>query len=140
MRCRSVYWTTSGPNKAGGFFSKNQKPSTLILHLCNLLGYTNDKREFQVPIKKSRHKGLKKKFYNEDKSGIQAAHANKIGLILDLLDAATKPNDIDFPGSDFHRLKGDLKDFYSVHINGNWTIIFKFENGDADEIDLIDYH
>lgn len=91
-------------------------------------------------IKKFRHKGLRKFFDNEDKSGIQPAHAEKIDLILDLLDGAAMPSDMDFPGSDFHRLKGDLKEFYSVHVNGNWTIIFKFENGDAYDVNLVDYH
>lgn len=93
-----------------------------------------------MAIKKFRHKGLKKFFDYEDKSGIQPAHASKIGLILDLLDGAVMPNDMDFPGSDFHPLKGNLKDYYSVHVNGNWTIIFKFEKGDAYEVDLTDYH
>lgn len=93
-----------------------------------------------MAIKKFRHKGLKKFFDNGDKSGIQPSYTSKIGLILDLLDGAAKPEDMDFPGSDFHRLKGNLKEFYSVHVNGNWTIIFKFENGDANDVDLIDYH
>ncbi len=44
------------------------------------------------------------------------------------------------PGYDFHLLKGDLKEFYSVHVNGNWTIIFRFRNGEADSVDLVDYH
>lgn len=93
-----------------------------------------------MTIRKFRHKGLRKFFENDDKSGIQVAHALKIGLVLDLLDAAVKPSDMDFPGSDFHPLKGDLKGFYSVHINGNWVIIFKFENGDVTDVDLVDYH
>lgn len=93
-----------------------------------------------MAIKKFRHKGLKKFFDNGDKSGIQPAYASKIGLILDLLDGATRPEDMNFPGSDFHRLKGNFKEFYSVHVNGNWTIIFRFENDDAYEVDLIDYH
>lgn len=93
-----------------------------------------------MTIKKFRHKGLKKFFDHGDKSDILSAYSSKIGLILDLLDGATKPDDMNFPGSDFHRLKGNLKDYYSVHVNGNWTIIFKFENGEAYEVDLIDYH
>jgi toxin HigB-1 len=93
-----------------------------------------------MAIKKFRHKGLKKFFIHGDKTGIQAAYTSKISLILDLLDGATKPDDMDFPGSDFHRLKGNLKEFYSIHVNGNWTIIFKFEKGDACEVDLVDYH
>jgi toxin HigB-1 len=93
-----------------------------------------------VPIKSFKHKGLKKFFETDSKFGIQPAHAKRIGLILDLLDGALIAQDMNFPGSDFHLLKGNLKDFYSVHVNGNWTIIFRFENGDANDVDLIDYH
>ncbi|HEV8051677.1 MAG TPA: type II toxin-antitoxin system RelE/ParE family toxin [Parachlamydiaceae bacterium] len=93
-----------------------------------------------MAIKKFRHKGLKRFFEDGNKSGIQPGHATKIGLILDLLDGAIDPKDMDFPGSNFHPLKGTFKDFYSVHVNGNWTIIFKFENGDAIEVNLLDYH
>jgi toxin HigB-1 len=93
-----------------------------------------------MAIKKFRHKGLKKYFDYQDRSGIQPALSYKIGLILDLLNSAVVPEDMDFPGSDFHPLKGNLKGYYSVHVNGNWTIIFKIENGDAHDVDLIDYH
>ena len=93
-----------------------------------------------MAIKKFRHKGLKFFFSTGDKSGIQPAYASKIGLILDLLNAAAIPDDLDFPGSDFHLLKGNLKEFYSVSISGNWRLIFKFEKGDAYDVDLIDYH
>lgn len=47
---------------------------------------------------------------------------------------------MNFPGSDFHSLKGDRKAFYTVHVNGNWTIIFRFERGDAYDVNLVDYH
>ncbi|MDN5935582.1 MAG: type II toxin-antitoxin system RelE/ParE family toxin [Nitrosospira sp.] len=39
-----------------------------------------------------------------------------------------------------HFLKGDLKDYGSVTITGNWRIIFRFVAGDAFDVDLIDYH
>ena len=93
-----------------------------------------------MTIKTFKHKGLKKFFESGSKSGIQAAHANKIGRILDRLNAATEVKDMDAPGYDFHPLKGNLKGFYSVHVNGNWTIIFRFENGEAKDVNLIDYH
>jgi toxin HigB-1 len=93
-----------------------------------------------VAIKTFKHKGLKKFFETGSASGIQAAHKNKTGRVLDRLNSATEPRDMDAPGYDFHSLKGDLKGFYSVHINGNWTIIFRFENGDANDVDLVDYH
>lgn len=93
-----------------------------------------------MAIKKFRHKGLKKFFVDGTKAGIPTAYVPKIGLILDLLDAAVVVEDMNFPGSDFHALKGNLKGYYSVHVNGNWTIIFQFENGDAFDVDFIDYH
>ena len=93
-----------------------------------------------MAIKTFKHKGLKRFFETGSASGIQAAHRSKIGRVLDRLNSATEPRDMDAPGYDFHPLKGDLKGFYSVHINGNWTIIFRFGNGDANDVDLVDYH
>jgi proteic killer suppression protein len=93
-----------------------------------------------VTIKTFKHKGLRKFFESGNKGDIQAAHVKKIKLVLDLLNAAIVVKDMNFPGSDFHPLTGKLKGFYSVHINGNWTIIFRFENGEANDVDLIDYH
>jgi proteic killer suppression protein len=93
-----------------------------------------------VSIKSFKHKGLKSFFESGSKAKIRAAHAKRIGLILDLLQSVALAKDMNFPGSDFHPLKRDLDGFYSVHVNGNWTIIFRFENGDAFDVDLIDYH
>ena len=93
-----------------------------------------------MTIKTFKHKGLKRFFDSGSKAGIQAAHAKRIKLILDLLNAALEVKDMNFPGSDFHPLRGGLKGFYSVHVNGNWTIIFRFENREAKDVDLIDYH
>jgi proteic killer suppression protein len=39
-----------------------------------------------------------------------------------------------------HHLKGDLAGFYAVTVSGNWRVIFRFEDGQATEVDLIDYH
>ena len=76
-----------------------------------------------MAIKTFKHKGLKKFFDSGNRGGIQASHAKRIKLILDLLNGAFEAKDMNFPGSDFHPLKGELKGFYSVHVNGNWTII-----------------
>jgi len=93
-----------------------------------------------MTIRTFKHRGLKKFFERGTKSGIQPALANKIGLLLDRLDAAKEPKDMNFPGSDFHPLRGDLLGFYSVHVNGNWTIIFRFKDNEALDVDLVDYH
>lgn len=93
-----------------------------------------------MTIKTFKHKGLRDFFESGSKAGIKAAHANRIRRILDRLNASTEVKDMNAPGYDFHPLKGELKGFYSVHVNGNWTIIFRFENGEANNVDLIDYH
>ena len=49
------------------------------------------------------------------------------------------PEDMNLPGWRFHRLHGDLKDHYSVWVNGNWRIIFKFDD-EPQDVDLVDYH
>ena len=98
------------------------------------------RNESSVVIKKFKHRGSKKFFETGSKAGILAAHAERLGLNLDLLDGAHVAKDVNFPGSDFHSLKGDLRGFFSVHVNGNWTIIFRFEKGDAHDVNLIDYH
>lgn len=47
---------------------------------------------------------------------------------------------MDVPVFRLHSLKGDLKGFYSVTVRANWRIIFRFENGDAFDVDFVDYH
>ena len=98
------------------------------------------KSEHTVAIKSFKHKGLKEFFGSGSKAGIQAVHSKRIARLLDRLNSASEARDMDAPGYDFHPLKGNLKGFYSIHVNGNWTIIFRFENGDANEVNLIDYH
>lgn len=93
-----------------------------------------------MAIKNFKHKGLKNFFDTGSKSGIQAAHASKISRMLDRLDSATEIKDMSAPGYDLHPLKGSLKGFYAVSVSGNWRIIFRFENGEASDVDLIDYH
>ena len=56
------------------------------------------------------------------------------------LDAAGKPGDLDLPGHRLHPLRGDRGGLWSVSISGNWRITFRFEDGDAYEVDLVDYH
>lgn len=91
-------------------------------------------------IKTIKHKGLGR-FYNVGSlSGIQARHARRLQLILTRLDASVCPEDMDLPGLHLHKLKGQLKDFYSVTVQANWRIIFRFESVNAYDVDYVDYH
>ncbi len=91
-------------------------------------------------IKSWKHKGLKRFYETGSKSGIQSKHVIRLKMILQLLDAAVGPNDMDLPGMRLHRLKGKLKNHYSVFVNGNWRVIFKFNGNDAELVDYLDYH
>ena len=44
------------------------------------------------------------------------------------------------PSNRLEKLKGELKDFYSIRINDQWRIIFKWEKGNASDVKIIDYH
>ncbi|WP_353481149.1 type II toxin-antitoxin system RelE/ParE family toxin [Haliscomenobacter sp.] len=44
------------------------------------------------------------------------------------------------PGNRLEKLKGDMKDFWSIRINNQWRIIFKWEENNALEVQIIDYH
>ena len=66
--------------------------------------------------------------------------ADRISLALADLDDAGAPSDLDLPGYRLHPLKGELKGYWSISISGNWRLIFRFEDGDAYDVDLVDYH
>ncbi|MCH8187888.1 MAG: type II toxin-antitoxin system RelE/ParE family toxin [Proteobacteria bacterium] len=91
-------------------------------------------------IQNFKHRGLKRLFERNDKSQVRPDHLETIEDILAFLDIAEKPQDLDKPGYNLHPLKGNLKGFWSVKISGNWRIIFRFEDGDAFDVNLIDYH
>ena len=91
-------------------------------------------------IKSFRHKGLEAFFRRGTKSGIQPHHAAKLRLQLTALDAATKPDDLAAPGWRLHPLTGNLKGHFSITVNGNWRVIFRFDGRDVELVDYLDYH
>ncbi len=91
-------------------------------------------------IKSWQHKGLQLFFETGKASGIQAKHVNKLRIQLAVLDAATKPEDMNLPGFKFHHLKGDRKGSYSIAVSGNWRMTFRFEGNDAILVNYEDYH
>ena len=60
---------------------------------------------------------------------------------LRMINNAQDINDLRVPpGNRLEKLKGDLSDFYSIRINNQWRIIFKWVGSDAYEVQIIDYH
>lgn len=64
----------------------------------------------------------------------------KIARILDRLDAAVSPQDMNLPGYNLHELSGKDRGTWSVRVSGNWRVTFAFEGEDAISIDYVDYH
>jgi proteic killer suppression protein len=87
-----------------------------------------------------KHRGLKRLFERGDRSQIGADLIHKIENILATLDAASTPQALDLPSYRLHPLKGVSKGFWAVTVRANWRIIFRFENGDAFDVELVDYH
>ena len=91
-------------------------------------------------IRTFRHRGLKRLFERGDASKLRADQAERIALALADLDEAVKPRDLALPGYRLHPLKGDMKGSWSIWISANWRVVFRFEGGDAYDVDLVDYH
>jgi proteic killer suppression protein len=91
-------------------------------------------------IRSIRHKGLKRLQQDDDPSGVNPEHVSKLRNILARLTAANMVTDMDLPGFRLHSLKGELKGFYAVTVRANWRVIFRFDDGHAEDVDYVDYH
>jgi proteic killer suppression protein len=91
-------------------------------------------------IRSIRHKGLRRLHQDDDPRGVIAEHVVKLRDILARLDAARTVADMDLPGFRLHPLKGALKGFWAVTVRANWRVIFRFDEGDALDVDYVDYH
>ena len=91
-------------------------------------------------IKSFAHKGLEKYFLAGNAAGLQAIHAKKLRLILAQLDKAKTIDDMDIPSLHLHGLKGPRKGIWSVTVQANWRVTFRFVDGDAEVVNYEDYH
>ena len=91
-------------------------------------------------IKSFRHKGLQRFYATGSTVGVQPRHARRLRMVLAALDTALSIEDMDVPGFRLHPLKGQLRNRWSVWVNGNWRITFEFRDGNAYVLDYEDYH
>lgn len=66
--------------------------------------------------------------------------ASRVEELLSVLEAAETVEEMNIPGYRLHSLTGNLHGYWSVRVTGNWRIVFRFENGEALDVDLDDYH
>jgi len=91
-------------------------------------------------IRSFAHKGLKRLYEAEDRSKLAAEPVDRVAIILAALDEAAVFEDLDRPSFRLHPMKGDLKGRWSITVRANWRVVFRFEDGDAYEVDFLDYH
>ena len=91
-------------------------------------------------IKSIRHKALRNYWTKGETKGLNANWLPKLRIVLDALEAAQEPEEMNFPGAHFHPLKGDLAGFYSVRLTGNYRVIFQSEEDGFTLVDIVDYH
>ncbi len=91
-------------------------------------------------IRSIKHRGLKRLYEREDRTGVRPDLVDTVERILTVLDSASSPQALDIPRYRLHPLKGDRKGFWAVTVRANWRIIFRFEGTDAYDVELIDYH
>ena len=91
-------------------------------------------------ISSFRHRGLKRLYERGDRRRVPADMAEKIEDVLAALDSARTVEEMDRPYFRLHPLTGDRKGEWAVTIRANWRITFRFENGDAHDVDFVDYH
>ena len=93
-----------------------------------------------VVIKSIRHRGLRRAHERGDFRKVHTTRQTRIGTILSDLNVAAKVSDLDLPTYKTPSAQGEMAGFWSVRVSQNWRIIFRFEEGDAYDVDLVDYH
>lgn len=86
-----------------------------------------------------RHKGLEELYLRGETRRIGAERARKCLRLLQLLDLAATPEDMNIAGLRFHGLQGKPRR-WSVRVTGNYRITFGWSGDHVIEVDLEDYH
>lgn len=115
--------TTSA--KAASFASPHRIPVCgILLVLINSFGDKNTERLFNDKVVK-------------EFEGVAARAKRK----LESLNAAARLEDLKVPPSNrLEKLRGDLAEFYSIRINDQWRIVFRWVESNAHAVSIVDYH
>jgi proteic killer suppression protein len=90
---------------------------------------------------KSWRNGRTRRFAEEGKSKFAGMDADAAMELLSMLDAAISPNDLSpLKSVGLHKLSGNRRGQWAMTVNGPWRICFEFRNGDAWNVEIVDYH
>ena len=90
-------------------------------------------------IKNIKHRGLRELFQSGASRRVDQRYKKRAIRELDALNQAVKPEELNIPGFDFHKLQGNPVR-YSIHVNGNYCITFGWDGENAIDVDFGDYH
>lgn len=91
-------------------------------------------------IKSFKHKGLRELFEKGKSKHISADFVPKLIRQMDAINQADLPEQLNFPGYGLHQLKGERAGIWAMKVNKNWRLTFVFKGGNANDLDLEDYH
>jgi len=86
------------------------------------------------------HKGLERFYHTGNKAGIQPRHAERLRRVLSNLDVAVCADDVDLHGYRLHQLHGDRCGIWTITVQANWRITFRFVDEDVELVNYEDYH
>ena len=91
-----------------------------------------------------RDKALQRLVEQGDGKGLPPEMLNRLNRLNRMLTTLHAADDLKLletvPGWRLHALKGELSGYWSLSVSGNWRLIFKWQDGSASELDLVDYH
>ena len=96
-----------------------------------------------MAIRSIRHKDLRRLWEEDDRKGVPADATAKLRRMLAALHRTSGPERLAAAALSCWRvcaLKGEMAGFWSLTVTGNWRLIARFEDGDAHDLDLLDYH
>lgn len=94
-----------------------------------------------MAIRTFKHKGLNRLYSKDDSRALKPDWVDRLSDMLFALDNAKNVEELSLiPGWRLHPLKGDLRGYWSLTVSKNWRLVFRFDDGDAFDLDLIDYH
>lgn len=92
-------------------------------------------------IKSFKNKGLRNFFYDGKKRSINPLHLKRVESILERLEATENvEKDMNSPRDHLHKLEPKHEDRWSVSVMKNWVVTFVFKDGNAYDVDYLDYH
>ena len=91
-------------------------------------------------IESFKSRSLRRYWERGDERGIRPDWLKRVRIILDALDAAGRPEDLDLPGLGFHALRENRTGVFAVTVSRNWRVTFDWSGTGATDVDLEDYH